>query len=92
MEWLIAHAATFQVLLGAAGAAWALFAKIDSSYKRHLHEALKNDVASKADLASLSHHISRVETKLDDILLDGFRQSTGRRHAKRPKKRARTVA
>ena len=88
MAWLVENATSIQVLLGAALAAWAFLAKVDKTYRQHL----KEDLASKADLALVAHQISRVETKLDDILLDGFRQSTGRRHAKRPKKRARTVA
>lgn len=89
MAWLIEHATSIQILCGAAVAAWAFLSKVDKTYRQHL----KEDLASKSDLALVAHQISRVETKLDDILLDGFRQSTGRRYAKpRSKKRARTVA
>ncbi len=89
MDWLIAHAAHMEVVFGAAMAAWAFFARLDKSYRQHL----KEELASKTDLAHVAHKIDRLESKLDDILLDGFRRSQGGRRAKpRVKKRARTTA
>lgn len=88
IEWLMAHATSIQVIFGMLGGAWAFFNKLDSSYKRHLQDTLKSEVASKQDLAHLAHQVARISDKLDDVLLDGYRQSTGVRSGRR-KKRAR---
>lgn len=85
MEWLLSHAANLELLVGVAGAAWAFFTRLDRAYKQHL----KEELASKSDLAQVASQIDRLEAKLDEILLDGFRQSNTRRY--RVKKRARAT-
>lgn len=83
MDWLTTHAVQINILLGACGAAWAFFTRLDKSYRSYL----KEELASKSELILVSSKIDRLEQKLDDILLDSYK---GRRYAKR--KRTKTVA